>query len=197
MAGNVFFISMLTMSGIGASLALVKQQAGNVFGGILTFYLVSTAWLTARRRDGQTRKFDWVGLLAALMIGCVILSFGVAAAQSPSFSKDGVPAPMYFVLASVALLSAVGDLRMLLRGGLFGIHRIIRHLWRMCFGLFVASGSIFIARPQLFPAFMRTTYLLIVLGVLPLLLMIFWFVRVRFTNAFMGKPLRSAPAAIR
>jgi hypothetical protein len=36
------------------------------------------------------------------------------------------------------LLAAAGDLRMLLRGGLFGAQRIARHLWRMCFGLFIA-----------------------------------------------------------
>lgn len=184
MAGNVFFVSMLTMSSAGAYLALLKHQASNVFGGLLTFYLVATAWVTARRRDGETSKFDWLGFLAASVVGLVILSFGLQAAASPGGSKDGVPAPMYFVLASVALLSATGDLRMLLRGGLYGTQRIVRHLWRMSFAFFVASGSVFLARPHLFPRILRDTHALVFLGFLPLLLMIFWFVRVRFTNAF-------------
>ncbi len=42
-AGNVFFISMLVASGAGAYLALRNWEMDNVFGGVLTFYLVATA----------------------------------------------------------------------------------------------------------------------------------------------------------
>lgn len=187
MAGNAFFVSMLTMSSVGAYLALLKHQSSNVFGGTLTFYLVATAWATARRRDGESSKLDWIGFVAALAVGIVIAMFGFQAAASPTGAKDNVPAPMYFVLSSVALLSAGGDLRMLWRGGLFGAQRIARHLWRMCFAWFIASGSVFLARPHLFPAILRETYILVFLGLLPLFLMIFWLVRVRFTNAFKRK----------
>ena len=41
-AGNVFFISMLGMSGAGAYLAFMKPQMNNVFPVVLTFYLVAT-----------------------------------------------------------------------------------------------------------------------------------------------------------
>ena len=60
-AGNVFFVSMLGMSSAGLYMALMKSQMGNVFGGALTFYLVATAWATARRREGETGIFDWIG----------------------------------------------------------------------------------------------------------------------------------------
>jgi hypothetical protein len=184
MAGNVFFISMLTMSGCGAYMALMKSQVSNVFGGLLTFYLVATAWVTARRRDGGTGIYGWVGLLAALGLGAVMVSFGVAAAMSPTGTKADAPAGMYLVFGSLALLAAAGDIRMLLRGGVFGAQRVARHLWRMCFALFVASGSLFLARPHLFPAVLSKTHVLLVPGFLPLILMIFWLVRVRFKNAF-------------
>jgi len=94
---------------------------------------------------------------------------------------------MYFFLGSIALLAAVGDVRMLVRGGIFGTQRLVRHLWRMCFALFIASASIFIARPHLFPALFRKTGLLFLLGIGPLILMIFWLVRVRFAKAYKGK----------
>src|SRR4029077_18350445 len=110
----------------------------------------------------------------------------------------GVPAGMYFFLGSIALLAAVGDVRMLVRGGIFGTQRLVRHLWRMCFALFIASASIFIARPHLFPALFRKTGLLFLLGVGPLILMIFWLARVRFAKAYKGKsmPSRSAVYAL-
>src|ERR1700746_1188260 len=54
MAGNVFVVSMLMMGACGSFLALLKHQMNNVFGGLLTVYLITTAWLTGRRRDGAT-----------------------------------------------------------------------------------------------------------------------------------------------
>jgi hypothetical protein len=183
-AGNVFFISMLSMSAAGSYMAFMRSEMSNVFGGVLTFYLVATAWVTARRKDGGTGIFDWVALLAALAVGAATVTYGIEAANSQTGTKDGVPAGMYFFLGSVALLSAAGDVRLLVRGGLSGAQRIARHLWRMCFALFVASASLFLARPQLFPALLRKTGVLFLLAILPLILMIFWLVRVRFTNPF-------------
>jgi uncharacterized membrane protein len=188
-AGNVFFISMLGMSAAGAYLAFMKSQMNNVFGGILAFYLVATAWATARRRDGQTGIFDWVALLVILAAGAGIVTYGVEAASSQTGSKDGIPAGMYFFLGSVALVSAAGDVRMLVRGGVFGAQRIARHLWRMCFALFIAAGSLFLGQQQVFPAALRKTNVLFLASILPLILMIFWLFRVRFGNAYKRKSM--------
>src|SRR5262249_22094399 len=114
---------------------------------------------------------------------------GFEALHSPTGPKNGVPVGMSFFMGIVCLLAATGDLRMLLRGGVFGTQRIVRHLWRMCFGLFIATGSFFLGQPQVFPAFLRKTSLLLIPGILPLLLLIFWLCRVRFTNAYKGKAI--------
>ena len=170
-AGNVFFTSMLTASAAGAYLGFRNSEMDNVFGGVLTFYLVATAWMTARRGDGETDIFDWIGLLAALAAASV--TYWIEAAYSPTGTISGTPATSFVLPACVALLATAGDARMLLRGGLRGVQRIARHLWRMCFALFVATASIFLARPQLFPAFLTKTHVLFVLGILPLILLFF------------------------
>ena len=177
-SGNIFVVSMLGLSASGVYMALMKHQPGNVLGGALTFYLVATAWRIARRRDGGTNGFDWGALLVVLAVVAVAGTFGLEAARSPTGLKYGYPAGPYSFLGSVALIAAVGDVRMLIRGGVSGAQRIARHLWSMCFGWFIASASIFLARPHLFPAFFRKTGLLYFLTVLPLLLMIFWLIRV-------------------
>lgn len=183
-AGQTFVASMLTMASCGALLAFMKHEMNNVFGGILTIYLVATAWATARRRDGQIHNYDWGALFVAFAIAVLIITFGIKVAVSPTGPADGTPAPAYFFMGSVALLSSVGDLRMLLRGGLFGSQRLVRHLWRMSFSLFIASASLFLARPHLFPNILRTTYIIFLLGIGPLLLMIFWLLRVRFAKMY-------------
>jgi hypothetical protein len=187
LAGNVFVVAMLILSASGAYMAFMKSQPGNVLGGTLTFYLVATAWFAARRQAVETGILDWGALLIVFAVAGFNLTYGVEAAISADGLKYGYPAGPYFFLGSVAVLATVGDVRMLLRGGISGTQRIARHLWRMCFALFIAAASIFLARQQIFPDVMRKTGALFFLSFLPLLLMIFWMVRVRFTNAFRKK----------
>jgi hypothetical protein len=194
-AGNAFVVSMLTLAATGLYMAFMKSQPGNILGGALTFYLVTTAWMTARRRDGQPGIVDWVALLAGTGAAAVGLTYGLAAATSQTGLKQGVPAAEYFFLGSVALLAAGGDVRMLVRGGVSGVQRLARHLWRMCFAWFVAAGSIFLARQHLFPVFFRKTGLLFFLSFLPLIVMIFWLIRVRITKADRKNALPSAAGA--
>jgi hypothetical protein len=97
-------------------------------------------------------------------------------------------------MGSVAVVATVGDVRMLLRRGISGTRRIARHLWRMCFALFIASSSLFLARQQLFPELMRKTGTLVLLSILPLILMIFWLIRIRFANAWKKRAWVAASA---
>jgi uncharacterized membrane protein len=180
MAGQVFVVAMICLGASAMYLAVRKNQTGNFFGGMMAIYLATTAWLTMKRRNGETARFDWAMILAPLAIGVSSLIGGMQRLLNPTAFHDGVPAGMPFFIATVMLLAIGGDVRMLLRG-LTPTQRLVRHLWRMCFGLFIASGSIFIARPHLFPEFMRRAGMLVVLGVLPLLLMIFWLVRIRLS----------------
>src|SRR5580700_2440206 len=187
LAGNVFVISMLCLSASGVYLATVKHQPGNILGGALTFYMVATAWMTARRRDGAPGIFDWGALLVVLGVTAVELTFGFEAAMSPTGMKYDYPPWPYFIFGSVAALAFVGDVRMLVRGGIAGTQRLARHLWRMCFALFIAAASIFLARPQLFPAVLQRTGVLVFLSVLPLLLLILWLFRVHFAKAYKAR----------
>jgi uncharacterized membrane protein len=184
LAGRVFVIAMLSLSASGVYLAIVKSLPGNIPGGTLTFYLVTTAWLTARRRDGEPGILDWAALLVALVVGAVTVTWGLEAANSPTGFKNGYSLGPYFFLGSVTLLAVIGDVRMLVRRGIAGTQRIARHLWRMCFALFIAASSIFMARQQVFPAVLSKTGVLVFLSFLPILLMIFWLFRIRFANAY-------------
>jgi hypothetical protein len=186
-AGIVFVVTMLCLSASGTILAIMKSQPGNILGGTLTFYLVATAWITARRRDGEPGILDWGALLLVFGIAAIELTWGSEAAMSPTGLKYDYPPGPYFFMGSVAVLAVVGDVRMLMHRGISGTQRIARHLWRMCFALFIAASSIFLARQQIFPTLMRKTGVLLFLSFLPLLLMIFWLLRVRLTNAFKQK----------
>ena len=77
LAGKVFVISMLSLGASAMYLAAIKQPVGNFVGGILTIYLVTTAWLTARRRNGETSPFDWAAMLVPSAVGASSLINGI------------------------------------------------------------------------------------------------------------------------
>jgi hypothetical protein len=178
-AGTVFFVSMLSMSAAGAYMAaFIKPNNGNIMGGVLTFYLVGTGWMAARRRDRIVGIFDWSALLIALAVAGAGITWGFQAANSPTGLKDGYPPFMYFIFGSIALLFAASDVRMIVRGGVSGAKRIARHLWRMSLALLFAMISFYPTRAHLFPKWFNETNLLYVPHVLLAGAMLFWLFRV-------------------
>jgi uncharacterized membrane protein len=181
-SGMIFVYAMVILSLTGAVMATFKHQTSNVIGGSLAFYMVTTALLTVRRRD---RDFHWIDVGAFLVgatVGVLVMKLGFDAVNTPSGKINGAPAGMMFFLGSVALLAALGDIRMMLAGGLEGAHRIARHLWRMCFSLFIASGSFFLGQAKVIPKPIRIFPLLAIPALLPLVLLLYWLARVLFTK---------------
>jgi uncharacterized membrane protein len=179
-AGTVFFVSMLSMSGSGALIAgFWRPNGGNLVVAVLTFYLVATAWVMAKRRGGKPGRFDLAALLVVLATGLAGVLWGFEAAGSPKAMKDGMPAAIYFVFGTIALLHAWSDIRMIARGGVTGTQRIVRHLWRMSFALFITTFSLFPGQARLFSAAMRKSSLMYVPHLLLIGMMIFWLVRMR------------------
>jgi hypothetical protein len=186
-AGNLFVICMLTVSALGSYLGFMKGEMDNFTGGIFALYLVATAWATARRPENEIWKLDWIAPPIALAFAAINCVWGVGVARGQTVVKDQSHAGAYFFFGILALLSAAGDVRMLLRGGLSGTPRFVRHLWRMCFGWFIATVSFFLGQQQVFPARLRGSFVLVVLAFLPLLFLIFWFIRVRLTKTYQNR----------
>jgi hypothetical protein len=90
------------------------------------------------------------------------------------------------VVGTIMLLAAIGDLRAIRAGGLRGSQRLGRHLWRMCFGLFVATGSFFLGQMNFIPEPVRNMPLLLVLAFAPILILIYWMWRVRVRGRMSG-----------
>jgi uncharacterized membrane protein len=178
-SGTIFVYNMLVMSATGALLATLKAEKLNIFVGLLTFYMVITALFTVVR---PAQGFNWIDF-AIMLFGLTVTLFGILfgfeALNSPSGTIDGVPPAIPFIFGALALLAVVGDARMMLRG-IHGAHRIARHLWRMCFALWIAVGSLFLGQPQVFPQPIRKFPFLMIPPLLVLLVMFYWLVRILF-----------------
>ena len=157
----MFVYAMLTM-GISASI-LAFEKGGfthpNFLGGFTAAYFVVTALTTVRAASVWSRRLNVAGAFVALSLAVLTFARGIRAMGQPHFMINGVPAAMLFFLATIFSLGCVGDFRVIRFGAPRGAARLRRHLWRMCFGLFIAAGSFFSIRgrvakilPEPFPS---------------------------------------------
>lgn len=181
-AGSVFLMAMAVSYAVGAGVApfLESGQRPNFVAGIMALYLLVSGVMAARRRDVKAGAPEIIGLIVALSITAAGLVFMQMGAASPSRTVDGSP-PQAFLLFTIAgAFAALGEVHALARRQLTNASRIARHLWRMCFSLFIASGSFFLGQMQVFPEALQGSPLLYVLALAPLPIMLFWLAKVRF-----------------
>jgi hypothetical protein len=183
-AGTVFFVSMLVMATFAAWLAVaIPGQMGMLFGGLFTFYLVATARMTIRRKEGTIGLPEKIALFAVL---CLCAPFAIPIFQLATGAAPSTKGPILIATYGVGVvvaIAAITDAKVVLAGGISGAPRIARHLWRMCVALIFATGSFFTnALPRLLPGPMHVSSAFFFPILLPLGLLVFWMIRVRFTG---------------
>ncbi|HYC93769.1 MAG TPA: hypothetical protein VEO54_31490 [Thermoanaerobaculia bacterium] len=152
-SGMLFVYAMLAM-GTTASILEFLHGAGaaNLVAAILSLYFVGTALTTVRPPSRWTRAVNIAALTLAVGLALAAIVGGVTRVGDPGLSPGGVPyrtiGVMSFVLAAAMILAAAGDVRIMRRGMPRGGPRLARHLWRMCFALFIAAGSFFSIRER-------------------------------------------------
>jgi len=188
-SGTVFVYTMLVMALTGVVMAAIRGNGGNVMGGSLAAYLVVTGLLTVRRPAAGVDAKDVAALFLGLGVVAAGAAFGAQALLSPRGTRFGYPAPLYFAFGSAALLACIGDVRLLAARGIQGTRRLVRHLWRMTLGLWIATASFFLGQAKVMPApirhniALRSVPVLIVLGAL-----LYWLVRVRLRRRAPAEP---------
>ena len=182
-AGLLFVGAMLVMGTSASILAFRKSPADpNVLGGFMVAYFVVTALTTVRPVSPWTRRVNVAMLAIPFGLAFVDMVTGVMAFNTPHGFLNGVPFAMYFFLGTVMILAAVGDVRILRFGMPRGGPRLARHLWRMCFALFIAAGSFFSIRARV-AKILPEPFTTAPMRVLPIVLlfgaMFYWLWRVR------------------
>jgi uncharacterized membrane protein len=184
-AGTWFCAAMLVLGVTAAILEPFRPVPGSPVGGIMVCYFVVTAWMTARRRGGKAGWVERAACAGALGGAALIAWGGVTGATTPAGRGP------IFAFAGICLLAGLLDLNAILRK-LSPAQRIARHLWRMCFAFFIATGSFFLGQQDVLPSAVRGSPILFVLAFAPFAVMAFWLVRIRFGKALARLKLRGA-----
>jgi uncharacterized membrane protein len=189
-SGMLFVCAMVVMSILGALVAALATSgiSVSVVAGLLTFYLVTTGLLTVRVRPQQSRRMDTAAVLFALTVA--ILAFRSGFDMLNSGRPETIPC---FLFGIVGLLAAAGDLRMIRARTIQGPRRIARHLWRMCFAMWIAAASFFWGPPDRVPEALRIPVLQAGAVLVPIVAMLYWLWRIRVRRTFRGNVGITAP----
>jgi uncharacterized membrane protein len=183
-SGILFVYVMMTMAATGVVISATQGVAPaiNVPSGLLVVYLVITSLMTVRPHTGKGR---WIEAASAPMAFGIAFVCGALAVLS--LSKGGGEAGLAYPLllfGGVASAAGVGDLRARKRGPLQGAARLKRHLWRMCFGLFIASIAFYLG-PDRLPASLRSPAFRAAGVLTPIAAMGYWLWRLRNRRRFL------------
>ena len=176
--GKMFVFAMVVMGLGGSFMAAIDPDGSptNIVAGLVTFYLVMTAMLTARQ-GWRPGRIDIVITVAAFLLGVLALNVGLGG------RRDASPSIAFGI---VAILAGIGDVRVIRNGGIQGPRRIARHVWRICLGMVVAAGSFFLGPRGRVPEIIYVPSLLPIPVLIPVVVMVFWLVRLRVKKTFRG-----------
>ena len=186
-AGNIFVAAMLVMAVFALYLGVViPGQMVNVFISLFAAYLLVTAWMAVRRPEGCSGLFEKAAMVVSLCLSApfALLSFQLAAGLPPFFESavplKGAITIAIFSFTLVIVTAAASDVKVVLKGGISGAPRIARHLWRMCLGLTLATGSAFTnGFARMLPGPYHVPLAFFLPQFIPLILLFYWMVRVR------------------
>lgn len=178
-AGLVFVWSMLVMCGAGLAVTLARSVAVhiNVPASVLAAALVITAFTSVRERTRGVVVADALSTMATVGVTLTCVALAVdSIAGSRTHAQYTFPYVMFSVAGAIASL---GDVRIWRHGPPSGTRRIARHLWRMCFALFIAAMSFFLGQARLIPEPIRIMPLLAAAPLSVLAVMSWWLVRMK------------------
>jgi hypothetical protein len=190
-AGTWFFASMLVLGVTASILEPYRTPPGSPIGGIMVCYFVATSWFAARRRDGTTGKVELLACATALTMGVLMVWGGLTGAGATPAGTGPV-----FVLGGICLLAGLLDLNAFIRRKLTAAQRLSRHLWRMCFAFFIATGSFFLGQQDVMPQAVRGSPILFLLAFAPFAVMAFWLIRLRLVKSFRRLVFRPVAPAV-
>lgn len=176
--GLVFVLSMVVMAISGALLAFLATEKLNMVAGLVTFYLVVTAYLTVHPPKNNTIVVHSIFMSLGFTIGVYAIYTGLTALNNGLSSIDGNPIQAIIVFGSISLLAAALDIRVIAKGRLKRKWQLVRHVWRIGFAMLIATASFFLGQSQVIPEAMRNIFTLAGPVLLVLCSTAYWVIRV-------------------
>lgn len=177
--GRVYVVAMLALGLTGTYIAITREIPLSMLNGLVLCYFVLSSVNTIWQPPKQTNALDKLLFTFVIMItiGFGWYSYLITQIESKELGGFGIEA--YVVFGSAMALCCIGDCRYLIRGGLSGNSRLVRHLWRMFFPLLMSTAAFFLGQAKHLPESMQRIELLLLPVVLVVLTTIYWITKMQ------------------
>lgn len=178
LGGLCFVISMLILTTTGLWMSIAREILFTVFLSLISFHALLTGWAAASKSEIAVQLTKCSALSSALISGGAVWG-GVYAASTPTGMLNGLSSGAFYFIAGVAALLAAFDLRYAVAQSQTKSMRISRHLGRMGFSSFLATGIFFFGNNHVLPEAMRTQIALVAPVISVIALTVFYAIQVR------------------
>jgi len=176
--GKLFFCAMMLLGLTGAVVGFVRWVPLSALNGLLVCYFVLTSLLAIQKEQPITVPLERIlALFGAALVVSYILSGNIARSM-PEGMLGGFDSIAYFVFGLIAAFAVASDAAYLLKHNHSVRSRVIRHLWRMLFPLFMATAAFFLGQAKLFPPHIQQSLIIIVPVIMVIAALLFWVARV-------------------
>lgn len=155
-AGGVFVVSMVLLAASGVWLSIAREILFTVFLSLVALHAVATGWASATLAApfGKVTTKASPGLSGAIVLGAAY--GGLQAAAAPGGMLNNLPPGAFYAIAGISLVLFVSDCVFALAEDPSEQRRLTRHLWRMGFSFFLATGIFFFGNSHVLPEMLRT-----------------------------------------
>jgi uncharacterized membrane protein len=172
--GKIYLVSMLILGLTGIVVAVARDIPLSMLNGAVICYFVLSSLSAIRNAEYEISVFDkYLTILSSFLV-LAFAWFAYQVTQSENGQLGGFGMAEYVVFGSVMLFSTIADIRYLLKSGLSRIQKLVRHIWRMFFPLFMATAAFFLGQAKLFPKSLQSIEFLALPVVFVILSMIYW-----------------------
>ena len=181
--GKLYVSSMLILGISGTIIAIVREVPISIMNGLVLCYFVLSAINVVRQSDKQTNLLDRLLFGFSIMLVAGFAWFAYQTTLSPDGKLGGFGVWAYAIFGCVLAFCVIADFRYLQVGGLCGTDKLVRHLWRMFFPLFMSTAAFFLGQAKHFPEAIRTIEFLIAPVIFVILSAIYWVLKVKWLSS--------------
>jgi uncharacterized membrane protein len=169
-AGTLFVVTMGLLAISGLWLSLARDILFTVFLSAISFHALITGWAAAKSRFVLCRWISRLAPISSGLIGLGAVAGGMIAGASPDGLLNDLPPAAFYLLAFVSAVLCGLDIFYALMPAPPLRVRLTRHVWRMGFSFFLATGIFFFGNNHVLPEVLRSPWFL----ALPVLAVVVW-----------------------
>lgn len=178
--GRTYVVSMIVLGLTGTYIAVLRNVPISILNGLVLCYFVISALNVMLQPANRINGLDKMLLVFAFLLTLGFSWFSFQTTQVPSGELAGFGIEAFLVFGSVMAFCTVADFRYIRSGGGTKNKRLLRHLWRMYFPLFMSTAAFFLGQSRHLPeVFQRIEFLLLPVAVV-ICTAVYWILRVRF-----------------